>query len=298
MADLYDGNGPSILDWTGVDAVMDTGTHHPLACRLCRKSDGKPAGSWVVKPQDVVSCSDSGSVQGVMNELGGAELCVWVGIPTPQVGLLRFPEKVPEGLWPHLPERDEELESLFKINAGSLAFCCKRLEGATDLEADISRERHLRAELIETGLRLFALDGFLRHSDRSRANPNALWWRNQLVAIDHGNAFGGLRCPGVTGKDAAGVTVWPTQQIRDHVLFPFLRKHRKKLDFRPFVHSVKGITDEMVRTVVGRWPSELDCTMSGGQLRFRKELMDFITARRDKIDDVVDGLVRVLNAEH
>jgi hypothetical protein len=130
------GAAPKLLRFGRAVDILSGGNHHPLLCEL--EDESGPAGAWVVKPQSLLSSQDARGALLVLAELAAAEVCAWAGIPTPAVGLVRFPEKpdalaIERGL-PHLAadQRNEVLE-LYKLNRGALAFCGRLLEGAVDV---------------------------------------------------------------------------------------------------------------------------------------------------------------------
>jgi len=183
--------------------LLTGGNHHPLLALL--EDESGPAGTWVIKPQHVTSMSDPRGPLSVLAELASAEVCSWAAIPTPAIALARFPptaiaDQIRRSV-AHLPKPEQdEIVQIYEINRGQLAFCSRFLPDAVNVERGTFRSIRRRACLEETGVALFFVDAYLVHDDRRIENPNVMWHRDRLVAIDHGAAFAGLlRNPGMTG---------------------------------------------------------------------------------------------------
>jgi hypothetical protein len=233
----------------------------------------------------------------VLAELAAAEVCAWVGIPTPAVGLVRFPEKpdalaIERGL-PHLAahERTEVVE-LYKLNRGALAFCGRLLEGAVDVMPGTFGARARKAEVGGVGSAILFLDAYIRNDDRQIENPNMLWLYDRLVAIDHGHAFSRLSAPGATGAGLAGRTVLHSQSgFERHIL-------RKPLQKLPGAASRIGATARILRQVasrdieglLARWPSELDASRVGGPAGMRGQLVEYLLQRREHAPEIAKNL--------
>src|SRR5579884_634732 len=184
--------------------TLSAGNHHPLLCHM--ETDQGPAGLWVVKPAIVLSRSTDRGTFGVLAELAGAEVCAWAGILTPQVGITRFPKAFDEAslraaILTLGPSECDEILETYRVNGGRVAFCGRYLGPATNLVPGHLLRPKWRATAAPDAVALLTADAYMRHDDRVRDNPNALWFENRLVAIDHGLAFAGPTRRGALGDD-------------------------------------------------------------------------------------------------
>jgi hypothetical protein len=274
------GRPPTRLRYGAYIDTLSGGNHHPVLCEL-ETEHGEPAGNWVVKPQISVTMGNRRTKLGILSELACADICSWVGIHTPEIGLMRFPDDLDKEELDSLPD---QVQQSFRVNRSELAFCSRHLEGATDVDpASFRQSPYLLQALRRVGPLLLMLDIYLWHDDRTLPNPNALLWRYDIVAIDHGSAFATI-CEPREGKSLAGTTVVPPKRIKNHLLYAQLRRRRREsLDFDVFVRRIARLTDEKIDLVCGNWPAELDePTVSSSTTRI--ELRAFLEARRSVVE--------------
>jgi hypothetical protein len=105
-------------------------------------------------------------------------LCDALGLNTPERSLVRIPRGV-ESI-----DKNDELRWLLDASEGlNLGFAY--LDGAKNLELpqldDVNRD---------DAAVIVWLDGLVMNPDRTRRNPNLMWWRDRLWLIDHGAALG------------------------------------------------------------------------------------------------------------
>ena len=105
-------------------------------------------------------------------------LCDALGLNTPARSLVRIPRGVES------TDRNDELRWLLDASEGlNLGFAY--LDGARNLELsqldDVNRD---------DAAAIVWLDGLVMNPDRTRRNPNLMWWRDRLWLIDHGAALG------------------------------------------------------------------------------------------------------------
>lgn len=105
-------------------------------------------------------------------------LCDALGLKTPARTLVRLPRDVES------VDRNDELRALLDASEGlNLGFAF--LDGAKNLELD-QLDRVNR----DDAAAIVWLDGLVLNPDRTRRNPNLMWWRDRLWLIDHGAALG------------------------------------------------------------------------------------------------------------
>lgn len=118
-----------------------------------------------------------GAAQGLtalVAEVIAAELAELAGLPVPQRAIIELDESVPSD-----DQNDELLDLLARSRGENLGF--RWLPGARDFTplqlADVSEAF--------AGTLLW-VDGLTMNHDRTRQNPNLLWWNGQPWLIDHG----------------------------------------------------------------------------------------------------------------
>ncbi len=180
-----------------------------------------------MKPQNSVSIGERREVLSVVAELAAAEVCAWVGLPTPATGVLVMPDEIEDDAL--LDRHREELRETFAINRGTVAFCSRMLDLAADADVSVvERMAARRPGFRDSCANLYAVDAFVRHDDRTVERPNCLLWREQLVAIDHGHAFAWLDKVGYDGEAVARMTAWLQPAWKRHIVRQALQKQRKK----------------------------------------------------------------------
>lgn len=263
--------------------VLDSGNHHPILCEL--ECDGSPAGQWVVKPQYVESISNNRLVHlDLVAELAGAEVCAWAGVRCPAIGLLRFPEGSSQSYVEGVSETHQgEVASILKINAGKLAFCSSYLQGAIDIDPDTLKGRSGEVVTKTSGAVLFAVDAYLRHDDRRRDNPNAVWFENQVVALDHGAAFTGFSNPQTTGEEVARRTVFPNpKSVREHIFYDALARLKESTDWQAIGQRLADVPDGAIEAAALGWPEELEPA--------RSKLLSYLRTRREVVVELMDNV--------
>jgi len=105
-------------------------------------------------------------------------LCDALGLNTPARSFVRFPRDVES------TDRNDELRSLLDASEGlNLGFTF--LDGAKNLAV-----AQIDAVNRDDAAAIVWLDGLVLNPDRTRRNPNLMWWRDRLWLIDHGAALG------------------------------------------------------------------------------------------------------------
>lgn len=265
------------------------------------EGDDGPEGNWVVKPQVLLSSSDARRAYFVLSELAAAEVCTWVSVPTPAIGLTRFPEKLDKrALLASLASLDnaterEEVVELFALNRGKLAFCSLHLQGGLDVLPGTFRKRSRKDALRRTGASIYFLDAFFRNDDRQVGNANLLWMYDELVAIDHGHAFVGVNHAGTTGATLAGRTVLHSAQgFQSHVLRADLaRLPNAAALVEEAAKRLEAVADAAVEGLLASWPEELDSGIDGEPPRVR--ILEFLRARRKHCREVAKNLTGLVS---
>lgn len=276
---------PVSLEWGRVIKILDAGNHHPLLCHL--ETEGGPAGLWVVKPYDVFSTGNrrDGAIN-IISELAGSEVAVLAGIPSPQPGLIRFPEVPQAAIYDGVAEKHRiEVQTLFGMNRGKLAFCCAYLSDSPDLDPDAIAGPYGKALTQQWGATMMAFDAYIRHDDRRTTNPNALVFSDAVVALDHGAAFVGIDRRGVTGRALAQQTVLhAATSFRDHVFFAPVRKWHSEIDWGGVCDRLKRAGPEQIRAASSWWPVELE--------PHRSQVISFLLERPGHVDTIVESVAR------
>ncbi len=286
------GRVPDTLSIVRPVSILSSGNHHPLVCEMWSESGA--AGIWVVKPSIVLSRSTDRSTFGVLAELAGAEVCSWAGILAPRVALTRFPNPLDErALLDGLPmlekvQRSEVLE-VFRANKGRLAFCARYLAGATDLRTKYFRLKRWRAIAIPDAVALLVADAYMRHDDRLEENPNAVWFSNRVVALDHGSAFALMQRTGTSGDDLAAHTALHAR-FDSHVAISAARKYGEDVHWDVVAARLEAITPPQVAELLLKWPPELDDDALCSQHALRSRMVRFLGHRGGHVRE----LVRVL----
>jgi hypothetical protein len=239
----------------------------------------------------------------VLAELGGSEVCAWARVPTPALGLVRFPESVDvdalrKTVTSLAPGLQDEVVALHQLNRGLLALCCRHLEGAFDVLPGTFNTKARRAEVASVGMALYFVDAYLRNDDRERDNPNLLWMYNRLVAIDHGLAFAGITGPGVTGRALARKTIIHSPRgFREHVLRRALRKSNKLPIFWGVATLLESVSQADIDRLGETWPSELNATTLEGRSGLREQLIEFLDERRAHAHEIAKNLAPFLKED-
>jgi len=259
------------------------------------EGDAGPEGLWVVKPAIVLSRSTDRGTFGVLAELAGAEVCAWGGLLVPQVGFTYFPRDVDKSALRAATaslgttEFDEIVE-IYRANAGRIAFCGRYLEHVPNLDP-----RHLirpkwRSTAVPDAVALFVADAYMRHDDRVCENPNALWFKDRIVAIDHGLAFAGLHRPGATGDDLARHTTLHAPNFDLHVTFRAVRKHAADADWDLVTGRFEAVSAPLVTALADRWPAVLDKDDQCSQIGLRSRVVRFLIERARHVRELVSML--------
>ena len=105
-------------------------------------------------------------------------LCDALGLNTPARSLVRIPRGVES------TDRNDELRWLLDASEGlNLGFTY--LDGASNLGLS-----QLDSVNRDDAAAIVWLDGLVMNPDRTRRNPNLMWWHDRLWLIDHGAALG------------------------------------------------------------------------------------------------------------
>lgn len=287
------GRQPEMLSIVRPVRILSAGNHHPL---LCEMSDASGAiGQWVVKPCIVVSRSTERSTFATLAELAGAEVCTWAGVLSPRTGLTRFPRVLEASAlreaMPTLEQAErEEIVETFRLNQGRLGFCALHLLGAADLRPKLLRARRWRATAIPDAVALLVADAFMRHDDRVIENPNALWYADRVVAIDHGSAFGLLQRTGTSGDDLARqVALHPS--LASHVAFGAVKRYAMDAHWDVVMSRFEAVPAGHAAELLSKCPAELDQDPMCGQRELRSRMVRFLDERQRRVRELV-GVLR------
>jgi hypothetical protein len=131
-------------------------------------------------------------------------------------------------------------------------------------------------ELREAAVGLIGLDAFIHNPDRRVKNPNLLWSRQSLLAIDHGDAFSFLVPLLGSRPDPAED---PVLDILDqHVFVGGLG--RKVPSHTAFKEAASAITDEQIQAIGDAAPTAWQTGPAAGKLA---KILDVMRRRRDAI---------------
>lgn len=281
------GRAPAVLWLEAVLDVLDGGNHHPFLCDLV---DGaSSAARWVVKPPDVLSMGNrrDGAIN-LLAELAGAEVCAWAGVRAPAIGLVRFPDEPAKALSESAPERwRSEVAAVLGMNRGRLGFCSRFLESAVDVDPE-SLEAEPSPGALGARAALFFVDVYIRHDDRRRENPNAVWLNGEIVALDHGASFVNLDQPGATGADVAARTVVHSRSFHEHVLYGDLARRWATVDFASVARRLASVPDAAIDALATTWPAELE--------PHRTRFIEFLKHRRAHALDIADNVAKLLGS--
>ncbi len=221
----------------------------------------------------------------IIAELAGAEVCVLAGIPAPQPGLIRFPKDPKDANHDNTSEKDrKEVETIFKMNSGKIAFCCAYICDSPDLDVDVISGRYGLALTQQWGATLLALDAYIRHDDRRCTNPNALVFGEAIIAVDHGAAFAGMSQPGMTGRALAMRTVIQSS-LHEHVFFSAVRKWYDKIDWNGVRDRLRRIGRPQIAAAASWWPEELE--------PHRTHVVEFLLERQAHVDTIVENVAEL-----
>ncbi|MFO0599581.1 MAG: HipA family kinase [Myxococcaceae bacterium] len=274
------GTRPESLRWGTIHAVLSKGSHHPLLCQL--ETAGRKSELWVVKPVHTTACSESRENEQIIAELAAAEVCSWVGLATPTTGLVRIPDQISDAELPE--EHREEIGATLKLNQGMLAFCSQHLDPAIELDPTTVGVVATSKEGLRALALLFAVDSYIIHDDRTIHKPNAMWWNNRVVAIDHGSAFKGLWKNGVPPEDVARRTFRPSVVYKSHISKP----HVLDADFADFQGAIAGIVEEKIQSLKGAWPVDENAELA----RLRTDVIAFLVARKSYIAEFMTATIQ------
>lgn len=285
------GTPPRILQFGAVVQVLRRGHQRPLLCLL--EEQGKPAGLWVVKAAPVdPERSPTGQLLALC-ELAGSEACAFAGVPTPSIGLLRLPDRLPDLAITDRVDR-EVAERLLSANLGRLAFCSRWLGQAENAEHEVLAKPRRRVMVRTSGLAMLIVDVFIRNVDRRVINPNALLWRGELIAIDHGHAFDGLE----RAEDVRALarSSSPAFNPHEHLLVGLLKRPSRSPPLDPSMFLAIQKLRAALGEIVSRWPDELDGIAITGR-KYKTLLTDFLDERLANPTRVVDTVMQILKSE-
>ena len=294
------GTPPAVLRIARPLRVLTEGSHHPLVCMMER--DGGSAGAWVVKQQVVLSASTSYGAFSTVAELAGAEVCAWVGLSVPAIGLTSFPQELDKAaLLAGIASLDEptrvEIVEIFSANRGKLAFCAALVDPAATLAPDaFARTKLTRAAFAPDAAALFVADAFMFHADREHENPNALRYRGRTVAIDHNLAFSLLARAGESGHGAALITR-PHDAFKRHVVRRFVEDASIDAHLDVAIGRLEAITDSRIEALIESWPRALDHEPGHGIAGIFERYRKFLRERRAHVRAFVTEACAMLRGQ-
>jgi hypothetical protein len=133
----------------------------------------------------------------------------------------------------------------------------------------------LQPELRVVGSDLLAFDVYIHNPDRRRDNPNVLATRNEIVAIDHGEAFSFLFAIG--GADPADDPLLAV--VARHVFMQALKG--QLTDLTGFRRALDGLSDAYLSAVASATPAEWQRGQASGKLA---KILDVVKRRRDRLE--------------
>ncbi len=126
----------------------------------------------------------------------------------------------------------------------------------------VGPETELTAELTLQAWRLVALDVLLLNPDRRRANPNLLYDRTHLIAIDHELACRfHLPIIGFNPATDPGRSI-----VADHILRDALKQRRKPAPIAELLASFASVDDSFFAALLDHTPKEWTTGCASGKL--------------------------------
>lgn len=239
--------------------------------QLFRASDGR---AYVVKLQN-----NRLGPKVLANELLGAKLGEYLGLCFPQSGVIKIEEAL--------------IDKSRRLSAASVTpgrhFACQYLSD-TDY---VHRYNLPRASNIQDMAGVILFDHLLHNLDRTFNRKNLLIRREttgyRIYAIDNSHLFRRGRWT-AEGLDKLATKV----KINSYSIYGILLKHYlSPVNFAPFLAKVQQLSDhsltEMVESIPGEWlPHEVE----------RRALINFLIARRDMANTIVDCLSALIPNNH
>lgn len=226
---------------------LDGGTHRPLLCLL--ESDSGNS-EWVVKTPSMYN----GMTTPLLRELIGSDVVAYGGLRTPRAGLLRIPHEPlptddsPDGLY---------ARQIFERDAGKLAFCSSYVQAPAVNRTVFVHRGRMNENVLADAVRLYAIDMFLWHGDRTVDNPNCLRLQNRLLPIDHDRVLSRVGTIDATGCGPDLDEEQPHESRHRHVSRELVRKHAA----HPGWDEVSGLLADLggdLPALLQRWPDEWD----------------------------------------
>lgn len=262
---------------------MNTGRSRPILFQL--QDDNGPAGLWVVKAQ----CRSTFGRKLVLAELAGADLCVWFGLNTPEIGLLRFPSSPPPT---DLTDVGHVAANIYAADAGKLAFCSRYINTPLAVETCLSLNRRRSPSIAADGVRLLLFDAAAWHYDRTSGSPNAMLVRKRIVPFDHERAFFGIDAIDNTGCSPDYDETIGEHAVLEHIAAGLAAKNHDSPEWARFVSRLEALSDAEIGALVDRLPDELTMGPMGS---WKRDLARFLARRRECVLDIVTEVQSVLS---
>jgi hypothetical protein len=157
-------------------------------------------------------------------------------------------------------------------SVGATAFGSHLLSGHTQWLTDGA----VPAELREKAWELLAFDILIHNVDRRRSNPNVLHRRDEVVAIDHAEAFS-FTVPIIGGAPPEADPL--VRVVEQHVFRWALRGKEPQLD--RFRAALAGLSDGILGEIADATPREWQQGAAAGLMQ---RIMRVMSKRRDLVD--------------
>jgi hypothetical protein len=241
-------------------------------------------GDWVVKTPSMYG----GRTIPLLREAIAADLLALGGLPPPPWGILRLPETF---VSTDATEAGRRAASVFGADAGKLAFCSAYVPAPVVNRAVFVHKGRMKASILADAIKLYALDRFFWHGDRTKPNPNCLRLHGRLVPVDHDCFFFTLDHVDETGcgPDLQGDPLSSTAD--GHVAYDLVRKHLTHCSWDEVAAALGHLADDNARgAIFDRWPKEWDRMFGEATSAGYLDEVDRFLRRR------IPLVVRILNA--
>lgn len=270
----------SLLVYPGTPLrVMSEGSHHPVLCLL--EDEHGPRDTWVVK----AACRETDRYQALARERFGADVAALLGLHTPATAWLLLPSVQPPS---GVDEASIAMQDVYGRDAGGAAFCSRFVDDAVRIDGTLKHGRKLPGPVVEDAIRMFALDVFLHHADRTAAKTNALARGERLIAIDHGLILAGL-----DKIDESGAPTYSPETLGNPNLWP--RHFCSAIVRREFAHPLwseveailSAFGEDDTHELAERWPDRLGLSTIPSLDGYRRDLAWYVRMRSANIAKIL-----------
>lgn len=249
------------------------------------EDDSGVTAQWIVKTPSMYK----GMSIPLLREVAAADIYAIAGLPPPQCGLLRLPEKA---IRTDDTAAGRYAAELFTRDAGRLAFCSSYVEAPVVQRSVFVHRGRMKETILADAIALYCLDLFLWNGDRTRDNPNCLRSGGHLVPIDHDRVFFGLEKIDEAGCGPDLGQGLPLDSVTAHVAHALVQKHPRNPAWQRLQASLTAVAAELP-TLQSRWPAEWDRDPTGHYpFGFADEITRFLRARVPRVVEFLNGLRR------